>query len=295
LHARQGSALLSHFSAANLNLVDGNAEASNEPYQVRLATPDELPELFSLRFDIFYTELGATHGDDDGAFDTAGLDVDEHDALCDHLVILQGQRLVGTYRLLPLERLSRKTSNSASPLAPYSHGEFDLTALRAHYGDQEILELGRSCIHRDHRNGQTARMLWAGLAKYMTEGGFKALIGCVSVHGISSLQAYRMAKAFRTRGISDGRFDLPVQTAYLDDFDPNNPELEDIAVMPQDVSKLMPPLMRGYVNLGAKVCGGPAWDRSFNCHDFLMLLDTGSMAPRQLRALLTLSGNKSFG
>jgi putative hemolysin len=253
-------------------------------YRVRLATTEDLTQIFALRYDVFFGELGAQPQNDDAAHER-GLDVDAHDALCDHLVINSHHNVVGTYRLLPLSRLKKEDDVLGAPAHPYSQGEFDVSALREHYGDEGILELGRSCI----RNGQTARLLWAGLAQYMTQGNYRALIGCVSVHGLSAIQAHRLALKLGELGVWDSRFNLGVQPEYREDFDANDPDLASISHLPHDATSLMPPLMKGYINMGAKVCGGPAYDASFGCHDFLMLLDAADVPERQMRALLALS------
>jgi putative hemolysin len=263
-------------------------EAKVRPsYAVSLAQSSDLNAIFRLRYDIFYREMGAV--DDMAA--AHGLDVDEYDSLCDHIVVSQGSKIVGTYRLLPLARLGHTFSENAlgmdseRPENPYSQSEFDVTAIREVYTDEKILELGRSCIHPDHRNGQAARVLWSGVAKYMVQHGFQALIGCVSIHDISELQALRLAATFKEKGMWDERFDLGVQPKYQSEFDASEVDLDSLGVMPADATRMLPPLMKGYVNLGAKVCGGPAFDKNFACHDFLMLLDVSKLSPRHLAAL----------
>lgn len=258
-----------------------------EGYAVNLAHGSDLHAIFRLRYDIFYREMGAV-ADADTAHE---LDVDEYDALCDHIVVTYGSTIVGTYRVLPLNRLGRAHPTCPSATAahslmhPYSHSEFDVTAIRETYSDEKILELGRSCIHPDHRNGQAARLLWSGVAKYMMQHGFQALVGCVSVHGISDLQAHRLAATFKEKGMWDDRFELAVQPKYQSEFDATEVDLSSLGVMPADATRMLPPLMKGYVNLGAKVCGGPAFDKSFACHDYLMLLDVTKLSPRHLAAL----------
>lgn len=258
-----------------------------EPYAVRLARHADLQKIFALRYDVFFSELGATGAGDDAVLD-CGMDIDAHDALCDHLVVSKGADIVGTYRMMPLIRLS-ETAGLVGPQQPYSQSEFCLDAARTHFGDGAILELGRSCIHADHRNGQVARLLWAGLARYMIEGGFQAVIGCVSVHGLSALQAERLGETFRQQGLWDSRFDCPVQDKYR-----NGPEidLESSAACHEEArpsEATLPPLLKGYLNLGAKICGGPAYDRSFGCHDFLVLLETSSLPARVVQALLAVA------
>lgn len=247
-------------------------QPQQEPYRVRLAQESELEKVFRLRYDVFYTEMGAQGA---GA-DTLKLDIDEHDQWCDHLVVSSGEQIVGTYRLLPLSRMKK------AKLKPYSDSEFDMSSLLRTFGDANLLELGRSCIHPDHRNGQTARLLWAGIAEYFVAQDIKALFGCVSVHGISGVQALRLAESFRKEGHWHSALDLPVRAPF------RNAEIEvdGVAMVPLNPRALLPPLLKGYLNVGAKICGGPAWDEAFHCQDFLMLLESDCLSPRYYKGLI---------
>ena len=114
--------------------------------------PNQVAAAQRLRHEVFATELGATLRP--GA---AGLDVDEFDEYCDHLIVREDApaTVVGTYRLLPPGRTGRR----------YADGEFDLTALRP-LRDQ-LVETGRSCVHPDHRSGAVVNLMWAGIARYL--------------------------------------------------------------------------------------------------------------------------------
>lgn len=245
------------------------------PHTVRLATPSEYEAVFKLRYDVFYTEMGA----DDSVSAVPGLDVDAFDELCDHLVVTEGDTIVGTYRLLPRRRLL------GTPLNLYSEGEFDLSAVKSAYG-ADILELGRSCVHPSYRTGSIPRLLWAGISQYMLVNRIKALVGCVSVHGISDVQALRLRAALAEKGHWHTHFDCAVKSAYGISKEANDAYAEHITMVPSDPFALLPPLMKGYFHLGAKVIGGPANDAPFHCHDFLVLLDAANISPKYFRALV---------
>lgn len=248
-------------------------------FHMRLAKgSQELEEVFRLRYDVFYREMGATPTE---AQRHEGLDYDAHDEVADHLIVLSGGVLVGTYRMLPIRRLAGRG------IDPYSEGEFDLRPFRKRFADN-ILELGRSCVHPRYRTGQVPRLLFAGVSGYMLEQKVESMIGCVSVHGASDLEALAMAAAFRAKGSWDARFDLSVKPAFqaapeaVDAFS----ERLTSASGSERASALIPPLMKGYFNMGALVAGGPAADRHFHCHDFLMNLEVGNMKERYLNAFV---------
>ena len=245
------------------------------PHTVRLATAAELEAVFKLRYDVFYKEMGA----DDAVSAVAGLDVDAFDELCDHLVVTADDVIVGTYRLLPRRKIL------GTPLNLYSEGEFDLSKVKDAYG-ADILELGRSCVHPDYRTGAIPRLLWAGISQYMLVNRIKALVGCVSVHGVSDVQALRLRAALAERGHWHPTFDCAVTPSYGLAEEAHAAYAEQMTMVPSDPFALLPPLMKGYFNLGAKVCGGPAHDAPFHCHDFLVLLDAADISPKYFRALV---------
>jgi putative hemolysin len=129
-------------------------------------------------------------------------------------------------------------------------------------------------------------MLWAGIAKYLVENDIRSLIGCVSIHGISNVQAARLAATFKRNGFWHPEFSLNVQPGFESIEQCDESDLESLLLVPQDPTRLLPPLMKGYVNLGAKICGGPAYDKDFHCHDFLMLLDYSEISPRYFNSLV---------
>lgn len=212
-----------------------------------------------LRYKVFAEEMGASV-----ATAPDGLDRDEFDPWCDHLVVrdLDTLQVVGTYRILPPDR--------AEELGRlYSDAEFDLTRL-AHLRPATI-EVGRSCVHRDYRGGATILLLWAGLARYMKAGGYRHLIGCASVYlADGGHQAARLRDEMQ-RYLADSELRVfprvPFPHARLD----------------RAATCVMPPLIKGYLRVGARVCGEPAWDPDFNTADFLLWLSLDRLSSRYAR------------
>jgi len=211
-----------------------------------------------LRYKVFAEELGAqVEGD-------GGHDADAFDPFCDHLIVRDDDslRVVGTYRILPPHR-----AREAGRL--YSEGEFDLARL-AHL-KPAMIEVGRSCVHRDYRSGAAILLLWAGLAHYMKVHGYRHLIGCASASlADGGMQAAGVRDQLQ-RHLADAEYRV---------F-PRVPFPHERIERPAQVE--MPPLIKGYLRVGARVCGEPAWDPDFNTADFLIWLSLDQLNPRYAR------------
>ena len=238
-------------------------------YHLRLAVSRaEVEAAQRLRQDVFSGEYGArTPG-------PADLDRDEFDDRCDHLIVWHRAgtappQAVATYRLLPPH------SNDATPRG---HGlaanrEFGLMPLERLL--DRTVEAGRACVHPDHRSGAMISMLWSGVARYLHLTGYRYLLGCASM---SIDDGGRNVAAF---------FDLAL-TRHLAPADrrcrPRRPFA--IGALSRTEHPVVPPLLRGYLRLGAQVCGPPAHDEMFGTADFLLLLDLGTVQPQHLRRFL---------
>ncbi|HEY2701550.1 MAG TPA: GNAT family N-acyltransferase [Pseudonocardiaceae bacterium] len=216
-----------------------------------------------LRYQVFAEEMGA-----DLHSSVPGLDVDYFDEFCDHLVVRHDPsgEIVGCYRMLPPER-----AREAGRL--YSDGEFDLTALHGIRG--ALVETGRSCVHPDHRTGAVVGLVWAGIARYMLLSGHEWLAGCASVplHDGGELAA--------------GVWDTVSRKNYAPAeyrVAPRNPW--NVAAAPRPAKVTIPPLLRGYLRLGAWICGEPALDEDFGVADFFVLLSMANVDQRYLRFFL---------
>jgi putative hemolysin len=236
-------------------------------YTVTLARDeDDVRAAQRLRHDVFAGELGALL-----TSPQPGLDVDPFDAYCDHLLVrdtLTGQ-VVGTYRLLPPER-------AAIAGRLYSEGEFDISPLDAIRPG--LVEVGRSCVHPDHRDGAVIGLIWAGIARYMVDRGHDWLAGCCSVP-LSDGGALAAGTWDRVRAKHLAPEEFRVR--------PLLPWSAEGVPRPAARTEL-PPLLRGYVRLGAWVCGEPAHDPDFGVADLYVLLSMRRINQRYLRHFLSL-------
>jgi putative hemolysin len=211
----------------------------------------------ALRFEVFNREMG------EGLSESwrTGRDADAFDAVCDHLLVRDAaDRVVGTYRMQTGRR-------AQAALGYYSDGEFDLAPFEPQRS--RILELGRACIHREHRNFAVINLLWSGIARYASEQGARYLVGCSSIHSSEprdGLAVYRRLQ--------------PAWAAAPWTTQPREPFRCEVAPgaeaqMPTS-SPPVPRLLTAYLALGARICAPPAIDRAFGSIDFLTCLDIAS-------------------
>jgi putative hemolysin len=222
-----------------------------------------------LRYDVFATEGGAvTPG-------PAGLDVDRFDDLCDHLLVrgpatdTDRGEAVATYRLLPPH------ANDSTPRGAglYSHTEFDLMALESIL--DRTVEAGRSCVASGHRTAAPISLLWGGIARYMQLTGYRYLMGCASISlSDGGAAAASFADLAAVKHAAPQHFRCPPRRPF------------ESAGIKRGQRDPIPPLLRGYLRLGAVVCGPPALDEEFNTADFLILLDLETANRRYLRFFL---------
>lgn len=228
------------------------------PYRLCLASSEaDRLAAFRLRFLVFNLEL------DEGldAAHATGYDTDQFDAVCDHLIVEhQGSgEVVGTYRL-------QTGAMASANIGYYSEREFDFTPYKR-LGDS-VIELGRACVHRDHRSSEVLYLLWRGIAQYAIQHGGRYLVGCSSLtsqdpaHGIAVYQA-----------MPEHLVDPQLQTTPL-------PAFAMPLMSPENASNKIPKLLRAYLAVGARICGPPAIDREFKTIDFLTFLDLEALHPR---------------
>jgi len=214
---------------------------------------DEVREAQRLRYAVFSGEMGAR-------LDTGvpGHDVDLFDDYCEHLLVRDGgtRQVIGTYRVLTPAQARRIGSF-------YSDTEFDLWRLRQLR--ERMVELGRSCVHAEHRQGGVILALWGALGGFMQRNGLDTMIGCASIpmlHNgvVSGDHAASVWQQLRQTHLAPIEFQvaprLPLPVDQLDGA---------LAVEP-------PALIKGYLRLGAKVLGPPAWDPDFNTADLPMMM-----------------------
>lgn len=219
----------------------------------------ELREAQRLRYRVFADEMGAQ------LKGPAGLDVDSFDAFCDHLLVrdLDTLKVVGTYRVLPPHQAAR-----AGRL--YAESEFDVS--RLDHLRPKLVEVGRSCVHADYRSGAVIMSLWGGLAAYIKQNGYETMLGCASVSMADG--GHYAADLFN--GVEKDALTALEYRAFAHTPLPVQELRTGAKVAP-------PPLVKGYLRLGAKICGAPAWDPDFNTADFLTLLRVSDINERYAR------------
>jgi len=231
---------------------------------------DDVRAAQRLRHQVFVDEMGAQTTPVSGA--PAGHDVDLFDEFCEHLIVRtvpgndEPGEVVGTYRVLTPSAARRAGSF-------YTDTEFDLTRLRPLR--ERMVELGRSCVHADHRSGGVILALWGALAQFMEHNAMETVVGCASIsmrdggHCAASLWA-------RLRETHLAPVDLQVRPRVALPVDDLNQSL--------DVDP--PALIKGYLRMGAKVLGAPAWDPEFNTADLPMLTRVADIPARYQRHFL---------
>ena len=234
-------------------------------YLVRFArTPDEVDAALKLRFEVFNLELGEGL---DASFGT-GRDVDEFDAVCHHLVVLDrnDNQVVGTYRC--------QTGEMAAAKGFYSADEFDLSRIPSEVLFKAV-ELGRACVSRSHRNTQVLFLLWKGLAAYVAYNRKRYLFGCCSLTSQDESEGGRVFEMLKASGHLHPSLHALPRPGF--ECDANNLSV-DLAT---EVN--VPKLFRIYLRFGARVCGPPAIDRLFKTIDFLVLFDIEKMGEQWRR------------
>ena len=183
-------------------------------------------------------------------------DEDSYDAACDHLLVESGGEVVGTYRMQTGERAAQHGGF-------YSAQEFDLTPFEQ--VRSQVLELGRACVHSEHRNLHVLSLLWRGIVKYAKEHGCRYLLGCSSLTSQDPEEGISVHQMLAQKHLAPAHF----QTKPLPGWECPVPLSErEPAPVPR-----APKLLTAYLSLGAKICAPPALDREFKTIDFLTLLD----------------------
>lgn len=245
-------------------LSTAKAGADAQRYSLLVANDSaEVAAAQRLRHDVFAGEMGATL-----TSPVAGLDIDRFDEHCDHLVVRHDQtgQIVGTYRMLPPGR-------AAAAGGLYSETEFDLSRLSGLRG--QLVETGRSCVHPDHRTGAVVSLVWAGIARYMLLSGHQWLAGCASVPLADGGElAAGVWQTVRAKHYASDEHRVAPLTPW------------DTASAAAPARTALPPLLKGYLRLGAKVCGPPALDADFGVADFFVLLGLHDVDQRYLKFFL---------
>jgi putative hemolysin len=225
-----------------------------------------------LRYGVFASEPGFRIPDNG-----TGLDADRFDEHCDHLLVRDDvtEQFVGCYRMLPPDKVIAAGGY-------YTATEFDLTQLDP--AGNRIVEMGRACVVPDHRNGSVLTLMWAGILHYIQLTGYKWVMGCVSVPMQDSPAD---PAGVNVRGVRDmvlGRHGSDPERRVH----PHRPVVVDgltLDEMTPPSRPKLPPLLRGYLRLGAEICGEPAHDPDFAVADFVALLGLDTINTRYLNRL----------
>jgi len=248
--------------------------------EMRLAaTPDDIDAAQALRYRVFFEEMGAKPSAEAAR---SRRDHDRFDGYCDHLLVIDRGRdigrnaVVGTYRLL-------RRSVAARNDGFYTATEFDIAPLLAVEG--ELLELGRSCVEAAYRTRPTMQLMWRGVAEYSLKHDIKLMFGCASLPGtdtkalapaLSYLHHYHLAPpSLRARALPE-RY-VAMNILRRDEIDPTSVSAR--LAEAQTISAL-PPLIKGYLRVGALIGDGAVIDYDFNTTDVCIIVVTDRITDR---------------
>lgn len=241
----------------------------------RLATTQaEVDAAQRVRFEVFYREMSAQASAEMMA---AGRDFDKYDPVCEHLVVVDradNDKVIATYRLM-------REDGAAKVGGFYAAGEYDITAMLKSHAGQKLLELGRSCVLKAYRTGPTMQLLWRGLLVYLVRNNVDLLFGCASLPGTQPAT-------------------LALELAYLHHFH-QMPENERVRALPHlytpmdvipkeaidaaEALRELPPLVKGYVRMGARIGDGAVIDSQFGTTDVFIYFPVATANQRWIAHL----------
>jgi putative hemolysin len=251
-----------NFRALKLHKFKAKVQIYSEagPYILKTATSnDELRQALQLRYQVFHKEFIGRQG-------ATGLDMDEYDFLCDHLIVIEKKTssVIGTYRL----------NCTLFSDQFYSENEFQLDAV--HKNHSVKTELGRACIDKNFRRGIVISLLWRGIAEHMVATHSQVLLGSASIHTSDPREAALIYRyLIEQKKMHPEMLCPPTESYSMPQFNfwshYFNQQLTEFEK--KEAMNLIPPLFRTYLKVGALIGGQPAWDSDFRCIDFLTILD----------------------
>jgi len=243
---------------------------------VRIAdNPETVRIAQKLRYDVFYTELGAQNSHDTLLEER---DADHYDAICDHLVVYdtalaggEAQQLVGTYRLMRSDMIT-------SGRTFYSAGEYEINKLIDRKPNLQFLELGRSCVRPEYRSKRTVELLWQGIWSYCRSYKIEVMFGCASFHGTVP-EAHALSLSFLQHNCrANAEWDVRALEHHYRSMDMVPVE----AINPKVALFSMPPLIKGYLRLGAMIGDGAVVDHQFATTDVLIIMPVERISSRYI-------------
>ncbi len=248
------------------------------PFEVRLATAKhEIRKAQRLRYQVFYEEGGATP--QQGAA-LIRRDICPFDAYCDHLLVIDREarnrfgrikpKVVGAYRLLRGEVALRGPGF-------YSQGEFDIAPLLARHPDKRFLELGRSCVHAKYRSKRVIELLWRGLWIYAKHHRIDVLIGCASLPGVNPLALALPLSFLHYEASAADEWSVRPRSGRVE-----MAILDKAAVDPRKGIAALPPLLKGYLRVGARFGDGAVIDAQFGTTDVFTIMPLADIEERYI-------------
>lgn len=248
--------------------------------EVRLAQgKKEIKKAQKLRYHVFYKEGGAIA---DAKTDLTRRDQDKFDKYCDHLIVIDHatrskhgkvkQKIVGTYRLLTSDKA--KIAGSF-----YSATQYELEPFIRQHQELKILELGRSCVLPDYRRKRTIELLWLGLLGYIREHKIDVMIGCASFSGVRPL-AHAEALSYLAHFVAaDDRWNVKARQELYKPMALLSPDQIDV----KKARDNLPPLIKGYLRVGARFGDGAVVDLKFNTTDVFVIMPVAEMNTRYIQ------------
>ncbi len=240
--------------------------AESDNFIIKLAdNRQEIEQAQQLRYEVFRREQGRL----ESCNGVGSIDVDEYDEYCLHLIVIdkESQAIVGTYRMHP-GMVARKG------IGFYSEREYTIRGLEKIADD--VIEMGRSCVAAEYRTGAVVSLLWAGIAEIKRRTDAQYLIGCVSLETTDSKVGWGLYHYLKRRyGVSELLSALPHQRFVL--------PMSDGELSDSELIKFIPPLFKGYIRLGAKICGEPVLDHEFGSIDFFVVMEFRTLPEKYTR------------
>jgi len=242
-------------------------------FELRLARDEaDIRAAQRLRYEVFVAELGG-----DGALvdHDARLERDAFDAHYDHLLLIDNARpgapAVGVYRLMRDDMVHRMGRY-------YSESEYDLRVLKS--SGRRLLELGRSCVHRDYRGGAALMHLWRGLLAYVERHGIDVMFGVASFHGTDPTPLAQPLSLLHHRHLAPPELRVRALPEHFQRMDlvPED-EIDRVEAM-----RAVPALIKAYIRLGGFVGEGAFIDLAFNTTDVCVIVDIARV-PEKARAM----------
>ena len=244
--------------------------------ETRLASSEsEIRAAQTVRFNVFANEMGAAMPPEAMRLRR---DIDAFDAVCDHLLVLDRSlvgdsedQIVGTYRLLRQD-VARAHDGF------YSTSEFAIDDMLARHPQKRFMELGRSCVLPQYRNRRTVELLWQGNWAYALEHQIDAMFGCASIPGVMP-EAHALSLSFLYHNcLATGEWAVSARPELYHMMDLMPCEAIDV----KEAVSALPPLIKGYLRLGAMIGDGAVVDRAFGTTDVMVILPISKITDRYI-------------